>query len=266
MYNGYKEITGSSQEINNYLLDFDPNDWAINEYLIIHNTDDGKNSEMRWDGNQFVALKLPPSSYVKAYNSEQRCLLDLLNNKNITVVAALGTYGSGKTYLAMQMALYGLKEKPWYDKILGVREVVGEGRDIGFLPGEQKSKTENFFKPLEQQLKGGEFELEGLVRAGQLETQIPYFLKGCTYNGTAIIVDEAEDLTEKQIKLIGTRAGKESRVIFAGDYKQSIFNNTDSNPLVKMCAELRGNPLFGCVVLKEDVRSETSKLFADLFT
>ena len=150
MYNGYKEITGSSQEINNYLLDFDPNDWAINEYLIIHNTDDGKNSEMRWDGSQFVALKLPPSNYVKAYNSEQRCLLDLLNNKNITVVAALGTYGSGKTYLAMQMALYGLKEKPWYDKILGVREVVGEGRDIGFLPGEQKSKTENFFKPLEQ--------------------------------------------------------------------------------------------------------------------
>lgn len=266
MYNGYKEIRGTTDEINELMFQMDPADWAINEYLIIHNTDENRTTEMRWTGSQFVALKLPPSSHVKALNSEQRCLLDLLNNKNITVVAALGTYGSGKTYLALQMALYGLKEKGWYDKILGVREVIGEGRDIGFLPGEQKAKTDNFFKPLEQQLNGGEFELDSLVRQGQLETQIPYFLKGCTYNQTAIVVDEAEDLTEKQIKLIGTRAGKGSRVIFAGDYKQSLVNHTESNPLVKMCDALRGNPLFGCVVLKEDVRSETSKLFADLFT
>lgn len=75
--------------------------WNCNEYLLIQNTDDDSEKEMRWDGSKFVALKLPPSKYIKGKNALQRCALDMLNNPNITVCAILGEYGSGKSFLAM---------------------------------------------------------------------------------------------------------------------------------------------------------------------
>ena len=89
-------------------------------------------------------------------------------------------------------------------------------------------------------------------------------MKGTSYADTTIVVDEAEDLSEKQIRLIGTRAGKNTRIFFDGDYRQAVANVSES-PLVKMCEILKGNPLFACITLEEDVRSETSKLFANLF-
>ena len=266
MYKGYKLLFGNTAEINEHLYDKDyMNTFATNEYLLIYNSDTDEESEMRFDGKQFVALKLPPSKYIKAKNALQRCALDMLNNPNITICAVLGGYGSGKSYLAMQMALYAVREKGWQSKILGVREPIGEGAEIGFLPGDMESKTDGFFLPLVQQLNGGEFELEQLKRNGTLESTIPFYLKGQTFPSTVILVDEAEDLSEKQIRLVGTRVGEDSKIIFDGDYKQAIGNNSKTNPLARMCNELKGNDKFACIYLDEDVRSSTSKLFTQIF-
>ena len=243
----------------------DLSDWNTNEYLIIQNTDDSSEKEMRFDGEKFVALKLPPSKYIKAKNSLQRCALDILNNQDITIAAILGGYGSGKTFITMQMALYSVNEKGYQSKILGVRSPQGEGKEIGYLPGDMESKVEGFFEPLTQQLDGGEFELESLKQRGVLETNIPFYMKGTTYNNTVILVDEAEDLDDKQIRLVGTRVGANSKICFSGDYKQSVINTTDSNALVKMCNEFKGNKNFATIYLGEDVRSSTSKMFANLF-
>lgn len=265
IYKGYKEITGNTQYINQYMENIDLSQWYINEYLIIRNTDDDSEKEMRFDGEKFVALKLPPSRYIKAKNSLQRCALDILNNPDITIAAILGGYGSGKTFLSMQMALYNIQEKGRASKILGVREFAGEGKEIGALPGDMEDKVGRFFDPLTQSLNGGEFELQSLKMNGVLDTNIPFFMKGTTYNETIIICDEAEDLTESQIRLIGTRLGTDSRIYLAGDYKQSLLSKTNHNPLIKMCNEFKGNKKFGCIYLGEDVRSETSKMFAELF-
>lgn len=265
IYKGYKEITGNTQYINQYMENIDLSQWYINEYLIIRNTDDDSEKEMRFDGEKFVALKLPPSRYIKAKNSLQRCALDILNNPDITIAAILGGYGSGKTFLSMQMALYNIQEKGRASKILGVREFTGEGKEIGALPGDMEDKVGRFFDPLTQSLNGGEFELQSLKMNGVLDTNIPFFMKGTTYNETIIICDEAEDLTESQIRLIGTRLGTDSRIYLAGDYKQSLLSKTNHNPLIKMCNEFKGNRKFGCIYLGEDVRSETSKMFAELF-
>ena len=266
MYKGYKLLMGNTAEINEYLCDENyMKNFVANEYLLIYNTDTDSESEMRFDGSQFVPLKLPPSKYIKAKNALQRCALDMLNNPNITICAVLGGYGSGKTYIAMQMALYAVRENGWQSKILGVREVVGEGAEIGFLPGDIESKTDGFFLPLVQQLNGGEFELEQLKRNGTLESTIPFYLKGQTFPSTVILVDEAEDLSEKQIRLVGTRVGEDSKIIFDGDYKQAVGNNSKTNPLVRMCNELKGNEKFACIYLDEDVRSTTSKLFTKIF-
>ena len=266
IYKGYKLLMGNTVEINEHLYDEEyMNKFVTNEYLLIYNTDTDEESEMRFDGKQFVALKLPPSKYIKAKNALQRCALDMLNNPNITICAVLGGYGSGKSYLAMQMALYAVQEKGWQSKVLGVREVVGEGAQIGYLPGDINEKTDNFFLPLVQQLNGGEFELERLKQQGILESTIPFFLKGQTFPNTVLLVDEAEDLSDKQIRLVGTRVGENSKIIFDGDYKQAVGNNSKTNPLVRMCNELKGNEKFACIYLDEDVRSSTSKIFAQLF-
>lgn len=265
IYKGYRVIKGSSEQINAIMENMDFSDWNINEYLIIQNTDDDSEKEMRFDGEKFVSLKLPSSKFIKAKNSLQRCALDILNNQDITIAAILGGFGSGKTHLSMQMALYNVNEKGYQSKILGVRSPQGEGKEVGFLPGDLNSKVEGFFEPLTQQLNGGEFELESLKQRGVLETNIPFYMKGTTYNDTILVVDEAEDLDEKQIRLVGTRVGSNSKIYFAGDYKQSVINTTTNNALVKMCNEFKGNKQFATIYLGEDVRSSTSKMFANLF-
>ena len=265
IYKGYKIIKGTSEQINIAMENMDFSDWNINEYLIIQNTDDDSEKEMRFDGEKFVSLKLPSSKFIKAKNSLQRCALDILNNQDITIAAILGGFGSGKTHLSMQMALYNVNEKGYQSKILGVRSPQGEGKEVGFLPGDLNSKVEGFFEPLTQQLNGGEFELESLKQRGVLETNIPFYMKGTTYNDTIFVVDEAEDLDEKQIRLVGTRVGANSKIYFAGDYKQSVINTTTNNALIKMCNEFKGNKQFATIYLGEDVRSSTSKMFANLF-
>lgn len=265
IYKGYKIIKGNTEKINSVMENIDFSDWHVNEYLIIQNTDDNSEKEMRFDGENFVALKLPSSRFIKGKNSLQRCALDLLLNPDITIAAVLGGYGSGKTYLTLQMALYNVTEKGHQSKILGVRSPQGEGKEVGFLPGTLQEKVQGFFEPLTQQLNGGEFELESLKQRGVLDSNIPYYMKGTTYNDTIMLVDEAEDLDEKQLRLVGTRIGSNSKIYFAGDYKQSVINTTDNNALIKMCNELKGNKMFGCVYLGEDVRSTTSKIFANLF-
>lgn len=265
IYKGYKIINGTSEQINIAMENMNLSDWNVNEYLIIQNKDDGSEKEMRFDGEKFVSLKLPSSKFIKAKNSLQRCALDILNNQDITIAAILGGFGSGKTHLSMQMALYNVNEKGYQSKILGIRSPQGEGKEVGFLPGDLNSKVEGFFEPLTQQLDGGEFELESLKQRGVLETNIPFYMKGTTYNNTIMLVDEAEDLDEKQIRLVGTRVGSNSKIYFAGDYKQSVINTTSNNALVKMCNEFKGNKNFATIYLGEDVRSSTSKMFANLF-
>lgn len=266
IYKGYLTIKGTADDINHFLVNIDYSTLYANQYLIIENTDDETTKELRFDGEKFVNLKLPSSQYIKAKNSLQRCALDMLMNPNITIASILGSYGSGKSFLTTQMALYHVLEKGNQSKILAVREIRGEGQEIGYLPGDKEEKIGDFFLPFMQQLHGGEFELENLKRRGILDSNIPYFMKGTTYNDTIFVVDEAEDLTKKQIRLIGTRLGENSKIFLSGDYKQSVVDSSKTNALVEMCNEFKGNKNFGCIYLGEDVRSNTSKMFAELFT
>lgn len=264
IYKGYIEVVGTTETINRFFDEINTDNLYPNEYILIKDISTDEETEMRWTGEKFVALNLPDSKVVKAKNALQRCALDLMMNRDITAVAILGGYGSGKTYLCMQMAHYFVFDKKEHNKILGIREPNGEGKDIGYLKGTFEDKTARFFRPIEQQLKGpGEYDY--LIQSGVIETEIPFYMKGTTYDKTIFVVDEAEDLSEAQIRLVGTRVGENSRIFFSGDFAQSVKDKTVSNPLVKMCEQLKGNKKFGCVYLDEDVRSETSKMFADLF-
>ena len=269
-YKGYVLLEGTTDEINNRWEEVKSGVLYANEYLVTHDTETDEWRELRFNGQDFVPLRLPAAkilkSPIKGKNSLQRCALDALNNPDITTVAILGTAGSGKSYLAMQMGLYNIQSaKSPIDRMVAVREASGEGKEVGFLKGDFEDKTKLFFKPLEQQLEGREYELQRLVSEDKLEMIIPFYAKGLTWDNTYVECTEAEDYSTHQIKLLGTRVGQNSKIIFEGDYKQSNINKSISNPLIEMCEELKGNPKFACVVLEEDVRSETSKMFANLF-
>jgi PhoH-like ATPase len=94
--------------------------------------------------------------------------------------------------------------------------------------------------------------------------EIPSFMKGMSVLDTIMIVDECEDLNVKLIKMLGTRVGKNSAVVFTGDYHQSEKKYRADSGMNKMIECLKGDPLVGIVVLEEDVRSSVSKLFANI--
>ena len=261
VYKGYKVIEGSSDEINKFV---EESKFEVNEYLIMHNTDDGKWSEMRYNGETLVGLKLPPSGFIKEKNSLQRCLLDALYNKDIGIVVAMGPPGCGKTFLGAQMGVYMSKDKGWYDKIVGVREYSSDGNEVGYLKGDLEDKLGWTYGSIVDNLSGGEYEYESLVKQGKLINTVPYFIKGRTFDNAYMIVDEAEDMSSHLLKLCGTRvAGDCCKVVCCGDYKQSNIDNSTSNPLMEMCKYFKGSKKFACVMLDEDVRSEVSRLFAE---
>lgn len=266
VYKGYVKLEANSEIINYVLSKILSNEIQLyrNQYLLIHDTSVNDERELRYDGYGLVPLTFPESNIVKAKNPIQRCALDLLLQRKIHCVAIVGGVGSGKTYLCTQMGSYFVMDKHEQDVLLTVREPWGEGKSVGYLKGSFDDKTGRFFSSIEQNFKGPQ-QYEYMRQRGIIRTEIPYYMKGNTYDRTIMIVDEAEDLSEKQIKLIGTRVGTKSRIFFCGDFKQSLLDNTKGNALVKMCNCLKGNHDFGCVYLEEDVRSPTSKMFATLF-
>ncbi|TCS96890.1 PhoH family protein [Hazenella coriacea] len=267
LYTGYREIMMGKEEMAYLYENLDKNSYELhpNQYLLIQD-ESGKTVDIkRWSGEKLVDLKQPPKKILNPFNDLQRCAIDLLYNKNIPIKVIAGTYGSGKTMLSVKMGLWHMYDKGNYAKMMVVRNPVGSGEEVGYLPGDKMDKIYDFFKPVIQHLDGGEFQAHQMIQREDLIAEIPYYMKGLTLDhGYYVLVDEAEDLDLKTLKLIGTRVGKDSCIIFSGDYKQAEGKYIRNNGLLRMIDALQGHPLVGIVVLNDDVRSEASKVFAEL--
>lgn len=265
-YKGYKFVDLTDNELAYFYEHMDENIYKLycNQYLIIRDKNKHTLDKYRWNGNKHIKLKLPPKRYIEPMNDLQACALDLLNDISIPIKIIAGTYGSGKTLLNTKMAIYHIKEKGNFAKLMVVRNPIGTGEAIGWLKGDKEDKTDDFFKPVIQHLDGGEIEAENMIQRGQLIKEIPWYMKGLSVEDTFMLVDEAEDLTTKIIKMIGTRLGRNSVVTFSGDYNQSEDKFLHDNGLLNAINKLKGNQLVGIVVLDRDVRSDASKVFAYL--
>ena len=265
-YTGYKEVLLNDEEQAYLYENINKNiyDLLINEYLIVKNEYGDPVDKFRWNGKLHIKLKHSTTKKIKSMNELQDCAIDLLLNTEIPIKIIAGNYGSGKTILSVKAAIYHVMEKGNYAKIMAVRNPIGSGKDVGFLKGTKDEKTAGFFKPFVQHLEGGEQQAFYLEQQGVLTKEIPFYMKGLSIENTIIVCDEAEDLDVKLIRLIGTRLGKDSAVIFAGDYNQTESEYKNNNGLVRAIDKLKGNPLVGIIILKEDVRSDASKVFAEL--
>lgn len=269
IYSGYKEVSLTNDEYNElwneYELGNNPYSLIENEYLIIHD-ENKKTIEYCYKQGRLVPLKLPKG--IKALNPKQRCVLDLLENEDVPIKVICGVYGTGKTYLSVNVTINKMTKstKSNIATMFLVRQPFGEGDDIGYLKGTKEEKIRDFFNPIYDNVEGGQFTLDPLIQKGMVDCDVPYFMKGRSLNSTMVLVDEAEDLTLKQIKLLGSRLGKDSQIVFMGDWKQASGKYQYDCGLTQFIDYVYNhpNPLVGIMVMDEDVRSDSSKYFADI--
>ena len=137
-----------------------------------------------------------------------------------------GTAGTGKTFIALYLALESVLEKQApYHKITVVRSVVPT-RDMGYLPGTKEEKQEVFetpYKNIMVELLGDDAPYRRLVNNHQLEFITTSYIRGMTIDNSIIIVDEMQNLNFHELDSVITRVGQNCRLIFCGDYHQSDF-------------------------------------------
>lgn len=161
---------------------------------------------------------------VKPRTAGQETLMEAIRGHNLTV--AIGPAGTGKTYLAIAMAVEAL-EKGTIDRIVLSRPAVDAGENIGFLPGALEEKMQPYLRPLFDCLTerlGGK-RLRGLMQEGTIEIAPIGFMRGRTLNNAFVVIDEAQNCTYAQLKMLLTRLGWHSTMVITGDPAQSDLLN-----------------------------------------
>lgn len=138
-----------------------------------------------------------------------------------TVTIARGPAGTGKTYLATAMAIKALKEKK-VSRIILSRPVVEAGESLGYLPGDIKEKVDPHFRPLYDSLQEfiGMGKFEQFLRQGVIEITPLAYMRGRTFNEAFVVLDEAQNTTLPQMRMILTRLGYGSKMVVTGDHTQ----------------------------------------------
>jgi phosphate starvation-inducible PhoH-like protein len=187
-----------------------------------HNVEPLYTSNSPWDPLNQPAFDRRDQSYtrkVKPQNANQTALLDAMA-KHALVVAA-GPAGTGKTYLAISAAVEAL-EAGRVDRIVLSRPAVEAGETIGFLPGDLQEKMAPFLRPLYDALNDrmGSKRLKQYLADGAIEIAPIGFMRGRTLNNAFVVIDEAQNCTYNQIKMLLTRLGWHSTMVLTGDPDQ----------------------------------------------
>jgi PhoH-like ATPase len=191
----------------------------------------------------------------------------------IKCVSLQGAPGTGKTLLALAAAL---EQRRNYKQIYLARPIVPlNNKDIGFLPGDIKSKINPYMEPLWDNLKviqnqfnekEKEYQrIQELVEKEKLMITPLAFIRGRSLSNVFFIIDESQNLTPLEIKTIVTRAGEGTKIVFTGDIRQidTPYLDEHSNGLSVLIEKMKGSELYAHVTLKQGVRSELANVASE---
>lgn len=156
------------------------------------------------------------------------------------LVFAIGPAGTGKTYLAVVMAVTALK-KGWIKRIVLTRPAVEAGESLGFLPGDLKEKVDPYLRPLYDALHDilGTEHTARLLERGTIEVAPLAYMRGRTLEDAYVILDEAQNTTPEQMKMFLTRLGFGSKMIITGDITQVDLPKGKTSGLAEACETLK---------------------------
>ncbi len=281
LYSG-KTIVETSKEVIDKIYS---NGWCIpsdaeildpipNHYFIFRN-----------GGSSVLAFYNPVSSRIEriekrsAYritprNVEQVFAVHALLNPDAKLVTLQGVAGTGKTLLALACAL---EQRHNYKQIFLARPIIPlSNKDIGFLPGDIKSKLNPYMEPLYDNLKMiqhqfGEKDREfksitDALESEKLVIQPLAYIRGRSLSNIFFIVDEAQNLTPHEIKTIISRAGENTKIVFTGDIFQidTPYLDSQSNGLSTLIDRVKHHPLYAHIRLEKGERSELANLANEL--
>ncbi len=251
----------------------------VNQYCILHGP--GSQSAVARvadDGPDPTLVRVAGTRHafgIESKNVRQAFALDLLLDPDISAVSMMGTAGTGKTFLALAAALEQTLEQGRYRRVAVYRPLVAVGRqEVGFLPGDLGEKLEPWMAAVYDNLyalfSGGDVveardAVEELVERDVIEMAAITYLRGRSITGELVIIDEAQNLELPTLKVILTRMGADSKVVFCGDLTQ--VDNPYVSPfggLAALIEKMKGHRLFGHVTLERSVRSPLAELAVNL--
>ena len=176
-------------------------------------------------------IKTPKRSVIPRSKKQKEYVRSLKTNQ---IVISLGPAGTGKTYLAVAVALSMLLEKK-VERIILSRPAVEAGERLGFLPGDMKDKIDPYLRPLYDSLYDllDYDKIQRKIESGAIEIAPLAFMRGRTLKNSFAILDEAQNATETQIKMFLTRIGENSKLVVNGDPSQVDLPNKNQSGLVK---------------------------------
>lgn len=179
---------------------------------------------------------------IRVKNYSQRQYVQMIKNNDLTF--GIGPAGTGKTYLAVVMAVAALKRRE-VDRLILTRPAVEAGESLGFLPGDLKEKVDPYLRPIYDALNSilGAEHVERLIERGVIEIAPLAYMRGRTLDKAFVILDEAQNTTRAQMKMFLTRLGFGSKMIVNGDASQiDLPKGHSQSGLVDAENRLKGLP------------------------
>lgn len=247
---------------------------AGNRFYILNSKNGSASGFFNSQNGQLERVTEQPVLNIHPRNIEQAFAIHALLHPDIKLVTIQGNAGTGKTLLALASAL---EQRKHYRQIFVTRPIIPlSNKDIGFLPGDVKSKIDPYMAPIWDNLKfikdqfaedeKMQAKLDELVANDKISITPLAFIRGRTLSKIFFIVDEAQNLTPHEVKTIISRAGENSKFVFTGDIYQidTPYLDAESNGLSYLIDKAKGHPLYAHITLQKGERSELANLATEL--
>jgi PhoH-like ATPase len=243
---------------------------VANHFYVLKNGTKSVLSHYNNEENILERVKKVSAYKITPRNAEQAFALDAIMNPQVRLVTLQGVAGTGKTLLSLAGAL---EQRRNYHQIYLARPIVPlSNKDIGYLPGDIKSKLNPYMEPLWDNLKyiKNQFEekdkefkqITEMVENEKLVVCPLAYIRGRSLSDVFFIVDEAQNLTPHEVKTVISRAGENTKIIFTGDVFQidTPYLDTQSNGLSYLIDRLKGQNLYAHITLEKGERSDLANL------